>query len=148
MSEFLDRVGKVNSNSYFLYRVQKAVVFGSFLSDAPVIGDLDIAVDLCPKENDPRKHSGLIRARANDAVICGRGFGNFVEAFQFAEQEVIMFLKSRSRILQLTRCDDGVLKIAESRVIFENPEKIPVAPMKSVPMRQVRRSRKPKGCPF
>ena len=125
MSEFLDRVGKVNSNDYFLYRVQKAVVFGSFLSDAPFIGDLDIAVDLCPRENDPRKHSELIQARANEAVICGRGFSNFVEAFQFAEQEVIMFLKSRSRILQLTRCDDGVLNIAESRVIFESPEKVP-----------------------
>jgi len=148
MRDFLDRVGKVNSNSYFLYRVQKAVVFGSFLSDAPFIGDLDIAVDLCPRENDPRKHSELIRARANEAVIVGRGFSNFVEAFQFAEQEVIMFLKSRSRILQLTRCDDGVLNIAESRVIFESPEKIPVAPMNSVPVRQVRRSRKPKGCPF
>jgi len=148
MVEFLDRIGKVNTNSYFLYRVQKAVVFGSFLSDAPFIGDLDIAVDLYPKENDPHKHSGLIRDRANEAIIWGKGFGNFVEAFQFAEQEVIMFLKSRSRILQLTRCDDGVLNIAESRVIFESPEKIPVAPMNSVPVRQVRRSRKPKGCPF
>ncbi len=148
MSEFLDHVGKVNANTYFLYRVQKAVVFGSFLGDAPFVGDLDIAVDLRPRENDPRKHSALIRARANEALIGGGEFSNFVEALQFAEQEVIMFLKSRSRILQLTRCDDGVLNIAESRVIFESPEKNPVAPMDSVPLRQVRRSKKPNGCPF
>jgi hypothetical protein len=148
MSGLLDRVGKVTSNNYFLYRVQKAVVFGSFLSDVPFIGDLDIAVGLYPRENNPRKHSELVRARANEAVSRGRDFSSFVEASQFAEQEVIMFLKSRSRILQLTRCDDGVLNIAESRVIFESPENNPVVPMKPVPMRQVRRSKKPKGCPF
>jgi hypothetical protein len=83
MSEFLKRVGEVNSNTYFLYRVQKAVVFGSFLSDAPFIGDLDIAVDLSPKENDARKHSELIRTRADEAISRGREFSNFVEAFQF-----------------------------------------------------------------
>ncbi len=148
MSEFLDRVQQVNGNSRFLYRVAKAVVFGSFLSDTPSVGDLDVAVDLCPKEKDSRKHSELIRARANEAVSRGRDFSNFVEAFQFAEQEVIMFLKSRSRILQLTRCDDGVLNIAESRVIFESPENNPVAPMNPIPMRHVRRSKKPRGCPF
>ena len=79
MSEFLDRVRQVNSNSGFLYRVRKVVVFGSFLSDAPFVGDLDLAVDLCPKEKDSRKHSELIRARANEAARYGRRFRNYVE---------------------------------------------------------------------
>jgi predicted nucleotidyltransferase len=142
MSEFLDRVRQVNRNSRFLYRVRKVVVFGSFLSDAPFVGDLDLAVDLCPKEKDIRKHSELIRARANEAVSCGRRFRNYVEGLQFAEQEVIMFLKARSRILQLTRCDDGVLNITENRVIYENPEQDPAMPMNPVPKKRVRRSRK------
>ncbi len=92
MSEFLDRVRQVNCNSRFLYRVAKAVVFGSFLSDTPSVGDLDVAVDLCPKEKDSRKHSELIRARANEAASRGRCFRNYVEGLRFAEQEVIMFL--------------------------------------------------------
>jgi len=142
MREFLDRVQQVNCSSRFLYRVRKVVVFGSFLSDAPFVGDLDLAVDLCPKEKDSRKHSELIRARANEAASCGRRFRIYVEALRFAEQEVIMFLKARSRILQLTRCDDGVLTITESRVIYESPEQDRAVPMNPVPKERVRRLRK------
>lgn len=87
--EFLDRVQQVNCSSRFLYRVRKVVVFSSFLSDAPFVGDLDLAVDLCPKEQDSRRHSELIRARVNEATRCGRRFRNYVEGFRFAEQEVI-----------------------------------------------------------
>jgi len=149
MREFLDRVQQVNCSSRFLYRVRKVVVFGSFLSDAPFVGDLDLAVDLCPKEKDSRKHSELIRARANEAASCGRRFRIYVEALRFAEQEVIMFLKARSRILQLTRCDDGVLTITESRVIYESPEQDRVVPMNPVPKQRARRLRKSDAdCPF
>jgi hypothetical protein len=74
MSEFLDRVRQVNRNTRFLYGVRKVIVFGSFLGDAPFVGDLDLAVDLCPKEKDSRKHSELIRARANEAANRGRRF--------------------------------------------------------------------------
>jgi predicted nucleotidyltransferase len=148
LNEFLDRVQQVNGNSRFLYRVGKAVVFGSFLSDAPSVGDLDVAVDLFPKEKDSRKHSEFIRDRANEAASRGRSFRNFVEGLRFAEQEVMMFLKARSRILQLTRCDDGVLNITESRVIYESPEQNLVVPMNPVPKQRVPRSRKIDGCPF
>jgi predicted nucleotidyltransferase len=149
LSKFLDRVRQINFSRRFLYRVRKVVVFGSFLSDAPFVGDLDLAVDLGPKERDSRKHSELIRARANEAASCGKSFRNYVEALQFAEQEVIMFLKARSRILQMTRCDDGVLTITESRVIYENPEQDHAVPMKTVPKRRVRRlGKRDIDCPF
>jgi hypothetical protein len=92
MSEFLDRVQQVNCNSRFLYRVRKVVVFGSFLSDVPLVGDVDLAVDLCPKEKHSRKHSELIRARANEAASRRRSFRSYVERRQFAEQEVTMFI--------------------------------------------------------
>ena len=149
LSEFLDRVRQVNLNSRFLFRVRKEVLFGSFLSDAPFVGDLDIAVDVSAKENDSGKHSELIRARANQALSRGKRFRNYVEGLRFAEQEVMTFLKARSRILQFTRRDDGVLNIAESRVIYECPDQNPAVPMDSLPKRQVRRlRRRPKDCPF
>jgi len=147
--EFLDRVQQVNCSSRFLYRVRSVVVFGSFLSGAPFVGDLDLAVDLRPKEKDSRKHSELIRARANEAASCGRRFRIYVEALRFAEQEVIMFLKARSRILQLTRCGDGVLTITKSRVIYESPQQDRAVPMNPVPKPRVRRLRKSdEDCPF
>jgi hypothetical protein len=149
LSEFLDRVRQVNSDNRFLYRVLKVVVFGSFLSNAPFVGDVDLAVDLRQKEKDGSKHTELILARANEAAAAGKQFRNYAEALSFAQQEVIMFLKARSRILQLARCDDGVLTITESRVIYESPDQDPAVPMNPMPKLRVRRARKrDDDCPF
>ena len=123
LNEFMARVHRVNADSRFLYRVEKVVVFGSFLTDRSFVGDLDLAIQLKPKESDEKKHSDLILARAHEAVRNGRQFHNFVEELFFASDEVKRFLKARSRIIQLTDCGDGVLKIAENRVIYEYPGK-------------------------
>lgn len=148
LSEFMDRVREVNEASRFLYRVSKVVLFGSFLTKSSTIGDLDVAIELVPKEPDAGKHSELVLAHGNAAVLNGRRFRNYVQVLDFAAQEVRSFLKAGSRIIQLTDCRDGVLKIAKSRVLYESPEKNPVAPVNSAPMRRVRRSRRLKGCPF
>jgi predicted nucleotidyltransferase len=148
LSEFMDRVREVNEASRFLYRVRKVVLFGSVLTESSTVGDLDIAIELVPKEPDSRKHSELILAHANAADLNGKRFQNFVYRLDFAAQEVRSYLKGRSRIIQLTDCRDGVLKIAKSRVLYESPEKNPVAPVNPTPMRRLRKSKSPKGCPF
>jgi DNA-binding MarR family transcriptional regulator len=122
LSEFMDRVREVNEAGRFLFRVRKVVVFGSFPTESSTIGDLDIAIDLVPKETDARKHSELILAHANAAALCGKRFQNFVQRLDFAAHEVRSYLKARSRIIQLTDCNDGVLNIAEHRVIYEYHE--------------------------
>jgi len=148
LSEFMDRVKEVNEAGKFLYRVRKVVLFGSFLAESSTVGDLDIAIELVPKEPDSRKHSELILAHANAANLNGKRFQNFIQRLDFAAQEVRSYLKGRSRIIQFTDCKDGVLKIAKSRVIYESPEKSPVVQANLAPIRRVRRSKKPKGCPF
>jgi predicted nucleotidyltransferase len=148
LNEFMDRVEEVNEAGRFLYRVRKVVLFGSFLTESSTIGDLDIAIELVPKEPDSRKHSELILAHANAADLNRKRFRNFVHRLDFAAQEVRSYLKGRSRIIQLTDCKDGVLKIAKSRLLYESPEKSPIVPVNSAPMKRVRRSRRPKGCPF
>lgn len=122
LSEFMDRVREVNEGGRFLFRVRKVVLFGSFLTDSSTIGDLDVAIDLVPREPDARKHSELILAHANAAALCGKRFQNFVQRLDFAAQQVRSYLKARSRIIQLTNCDDGVLEVAEHRVIYEYHE--------------------------
>lgn len=119
LNEFMVRVNQVNTDSRFLYRVEKVIIFGSFLTKQPFVGDLDLAIQLKPKENDTEKHRNLIQASANEAVRNGRKFHNIVEKAFFAHEEVRRFLKARSRIFQLTECDDGILKIAKNRVIYE-----------------------------
>jgi len=122
LSEFMDRVREVNEGGRFLFRVRKVVLFGSFLTESSTIGDLDVAIDLVPREPDARKHSELILAHANAAALCGKRFQSFVQRLDFAAQQVRSYLKARSRIIQLTNCDDGVLEVAEHRVIYEYHE--------------------------
>ena len=55
-------------------------------------------------------------------ALNGKRFQNFVERPDFAAQEVTSFLKARPRITQLTDGDDGVLKTAKHRVIYEYHE--------------------------
>ena len=122
LSEFMDRVREVNEAGRFLYRVSKVVLFGSFLTESSTVGDLDIAIELVRKEPDATKHAELLLAHGNAAALNGRRFQNFVQRLDFAAQEARSFLKAGSRIIQLTNCDDGVLKIAEHRIIYEYHE--------------------------
>ena len=79
LAEFMDRVQAVNGDGRFLFRVRKVVLFGSFLTGSATLGDLDIAIELVPKEADAKKHSELILARANEAALNGKSFRNFIE---------------------------------------------------------------------
>jgi len=99
--------------------VRQAVLFGSHLTESPTVGDLDIVIDVGLMEPEARKHSELVLARANETALNGRHFQSFAEKLHFPVQEVRSFLKARSRTRQLWGCDDGILKIAEHRVICE-----------------------------
>ncbi len=123
LNELLDRIRRVNADERFLYRVQKAVLFGSYLTESSRVGDLDIAIDLSPKEPDPEKHVDLILARGDEAAWQGRRFRGYLDQMSFAYYEVMKYLKARSRIIQFTECRDGILRISESRVIYEHKER-------------------------
>ena len=49
LSEFLNRVRRVNAKPTFLYRVTEVVVFGSYLPVKSKMGDVDLAIHLEPK---------------------------------------------------------------------------------------------------
>jgi hypothetical protein len=53
LAEFLKRVEEVRDNPWFLYKVAKAYVFGSYLSDADTLGDIDIAGRTSPEGKGP-----------------------------------------------------------------------------------------------
>lgn len=97
LSKFMDRVRQVNSNPSFLVMVKKVVVFGSYLTDAPRINDIDIAVELARKENHPMV---LNKDRAQIAIDLstaaeekGRHFSSFIDRLEWPEHEVRLFLK-------------------------------------------------------
>lgn len=118
VEQLLERVRHVNADSYYLFRVKKVVVFGSFLSEKEKINDVDIGVYLQPKESDADKHVALCRERTMLAVHQGRTFNTYLDELTWAEREVLKFLKSRSRAIGLHH-GDPILERVETRTLFE-----------------------------
>src|SRR3989442_8988969 len=63
LAEFLDRARQVNGDDHYLYRVKKVLVFGSYLTQADRIGDIDVAVELAPRWQDVEKSRAMHDAR-------------------------------------------------------------------------------------
>lgn len=118
-NEFLERVKQVNENEYYLFRIKKVVVFGSFLESEEQLGDIDIAVEIVPKEEDKEKHFKLTRERAREASNQGRRFGNYVEELFWAREEVKRFLKSRARSISLHETDDKILEQVDFCIVYQ-----------------------------
>ena len=121
-SEFMDRVRQVNSDSSYLVKVQKVLVFGSYLTDAIRINDIDVAVELTWKENHPKvlnkDKAQLALNLSNIAEKKGKKFSSFIDRLEWPEHEVRLFLKSRSRTLSIHSIHDEILNRVEYRVFF------------------------------
>jgi hypothetical protein len=119
LSEFLKRVEIVNSDPHYLFRIELAVVFGSYLSDAEALGDLDLAIHLEAKEPDWDKHVALEDARIAEAREAGRDFPSYEAQIHWPETEVRRFLKGRSSAISLhdLRSDIRIITGSPHRVI-------------------------------
>ncbi|MHB1652321.1 MAG: nucleotidyltransferase domain-containing protein [Desulfitobacteriaceae bacterium] len=117
LKEFLKRVEIVNSNSEYCYFVNKVLLFGSFLTGANEVNDIDLAVELVNKEDFHRRHLD----RINKALIDGRRFPNVVAQVCWPKEEVLRFLKARSRVFSIHDMDDQILDKVTSMVIYEQP---------------------------
>jgi predicted nucleotidyltransferase len=101
LKAFMERVQEVNTNEYYLYRVTRVVLFGSYLSDVEMLGDVDIAIELQRKTEDYEEHRRLNKLRVEEAEARGRTFYWTYAEDLWGEEETLLFLKSRSRSLSL-----------------------------------------------
>ncbi len=125
LQAFLARVAEVNRRPDFLYRVTKVVLFGSYLSEADRLNDVDVALALASKERDPKRRLALELAHTTQAEAGGRRFPTKLEALAWPQREVLLFLKGRSRALSVHAIDDAILQQTASRVVFEDIENGP-----------------------
>src|ERR1035438_999988 len=80
LSQLLARVDQVNGEERFLAKVTKVVVLGSYLrTDVDRLSDLDIAVELQPKEADWDRLRELTQQRVEQLRMAGRRFSNWLE---------------------------------------------------------------------
>jgi predicted nucleotidyltransferase len=101
LKEFIDRVDSVNISREYAFRVRSVVLFGSMLSSADRLGDVDVAVDLQPSISEPRKFKQLCDHRRSLAQEKGRAFSTVASWVMWPRNEVLLQLKAGSRSLSL-----------------------------------------------
>jgi predicted nucleotidyltransferase len=149
LSLLLERVNQVNRDECFLAKVTKVVVLGSYLrADVNRLSDLDIAVELQPKEANWDRLRELTRKRVEQLQAAGRRF-NWLDVEYWWHLEAFRFLKSKSRAISLIdytverefvdRVPHQVLRSTGSGVTELRNDKAKVPP---------RRRRRPSDCPF
>lgn len=118
LQAFLDRVAIVNGDPFFLYRVSKVVLFGSMLTAAPQVSDVDIAIVMQAKLGHARQRPAEDERILYARLVEGRRFHNLAEEVWWPKQEVRLFLNSRSRAISIHEAD-GVVERTATRVLVE-----------------------------
>ena len=56
LDNLLTRAKEIDADPQYLYGISRLAVFGSYLTAKDKLGDIDIAVELGPKERVPERH--------------------------------------------------------------------------------------------
>ena len=95
LSQLLERVSEVNREECFLAKVTRVVLLGSYLrAEVGRLSDLDVAVELQPKEANWDRLGELTRKRVEQTQAAGRRF-NWIEVEYWWHLEAFQFLKSK-----------------------------------------------------
>lgn len=97
LNNLLNRIKQANQREDFIYKITKAVLFGSYInSTKEKIGDLDIAIYIELKDKTiPEIEQNQIRARIKCCSL------PIMMEFIYGREEVFKFIKDRKRVLQL-----------------------------------------------
>lgn len=101
LENVIKRINEVNQKEEFIYKITKAVLFGSYInSSKEKIGDLDIALYVELKDDTiPEIDQNVARAKTSS------GYVPFILRFIYGKEEVFKYIKNKKRILQL---HDGI----------------------------------------
>ena len=95
-------------------------MFGSYITIAITVIDVDIAIETERKEKDPAQWRKKNEARYKEAIRKGVRFNNVLDMLYYSEHEVRAFLKAKSRYLSLHSSADEILEeISTQQVYFE-----------------------------
>lgn len=149
LQQFLERVQRVNSDTYFLAKVTKVVLFGSMLKpEVKRLSDVDLAVELAPKEVKVDRARSKNYRRVEDLASRGHRFPNFLEREMCWHREVFRFLKGHSRVIALAdyNAEKTFVLAVPHRVLLGDAEST-LVPSAGTPHRFARK-RRPRDCPF
>jgi predicted nucleotidyltransferase len=109
LNDFLARVRTVNLESDWLYAVDRVVLFGPYLEGAEKIKDVDVAVELTPKERNQAKLEAREKKQAEEAEAAGKRFKSFADRRAWSRNKILAFLKGNSRSIAVFLLDKDIL---------------------------------------
>lgn len=117
------RIQEVNQNDEFIYKVNKAVLFGSYInSTKEKIGDLDIVLYVELKNKViSEEEQNFKRARNSNSYV------PFILRFIYGKEEVFKYIKNRKQILELhdgNKVDEDAKKLNVPNYIFFDKNEI------------------------
>lgn len=112
------RIEQINQNPEFVYTIRRAFIFGSYVeTDDQCLGDVDIALELEPKENDPQKQQEREEVRRSLARESGKI--NSLQDFEcWPKNEVYNFLQEGLGHLDFERVEFVCQEKLKHRVLY------------------------------
>jgi hypothetical protein len=94
VADMLVSARAINDTPELLCRISRITVFGSFLTDAEDLGDIDVAVEIKRKDIDGWTDAAVVRAKASGRQL------HYSKMLGYPEREVMLLLKNRNRYIQ------------------------------------------------
>jgi hypothetical protein len=119
VAELLQRADDINANPDLLYRVKRITAFGSYITDAADLGDIDIAVEL---EDKIPSGQSLVEANRARAAASDRKKLSWNDQLTFGEREVDRLLKGRNPYVSLIEYSSFQRLNTPAKVIYPRAE--------------------------
>ena len=117
--EFMERVEEINSNEFYLYRVSKIVLFGSYIDPEKTdYSDIDIAFEISRKAKSHEEFMEMDEQRIKEAELAGKSFPSFFDQIGYTERVVLLKMKNKCRYISLHRMYDGILNITKTKQVY------------------------------
>ncbi|QNF32512.1 hypothetical protein HUW51_07150 [Adhaeribacter swui] len=116
----LERVIKVNSDPYYLYKVLDVHVFGNYLNNSlATLHSIKLIVNLEAKEKNRDRYIELLHERSRNVK---RNFSNYSQYLGYPRVEVFEYLKSRVHHLEIHDIQHSRVKekLRGSKLIYQS----------------------------
>jgi len=101
VAQFLERVEQVNRDPDLLYWIDEVIAFGSYITESPNLGDIDLGVRYSPRTRDETLWITLYKRSLDMARASGRHLATVVDKVGWPQREIEMRLRNRSSSFHL-----------------------------------------------
>ena len=122
MNEFMTRIGRARDKDRFLYEAQRVIVFGSYVSDADELNDIDLIVKVRVKGKFRDNYDATLRDRLYAAQAIGLRLKRDVDWRPYPRRGLLGYLRGVSRYLSFHRVKElEIIEDSNRRMGWSDP---------------------------